>query len=135
MTAYEKTVTFGNRLLEFLYRFVFELRNHTASLADKMIVVFPHSNMFIPRLPVSEMYFMGNPGLGKKFQCAAHSGITDGGMPVPDLPVKFLNAHMPRRGEKKIKDYIPLPRGFKSPFGDEITKYPFFFRLQIPPPN
>jgi hypothetical protein len=129
-------MTIGNTGLQFFNRFIFKLRNRTAAGTDEMVVMLAFGDMFISGLSVSETHLMGNPRLGKKLQSPAHRGITDARVPGPQFPVQFLHTHVPLRGKEKIKDDIPLSRGFQALPDNELPE-DFFFLLafQTFPPN
>ncbi|MDO8724047.1 MAG: hypothetical protein Q7J31_17730 [Syntrophales bacterium] len=111
----QKTVIVGYCLLKILNRLIFKFGDLSAFRADKMVVVFPFGNLLVTGLSVAEMDIVGDPGTGKKLQGAAHRGVPYARMFSPDFPIEFLYAHVPARGEKEFKDYIPLP-GRPEPF-------------------
>ena len=111
----QKTVIVGYCLLKIFNRLIFKFGDLSAFCADKMVVVLPFDNLFITGLPIAEMDIVGDPGTGKKLQGAAHRGVPYARMFSPDFPIEFLYAHVPARGEKEFKDYIPLP-GRPEPF-------------------
>ena len=111
----QKTVIVGYCLLKIFNRLIFKFGDLSAFRADKVIVVFPFGNLLVTGLSVAEMNIVGDPGTGKKLQGAAHRGVPYARMFSPDFPIEFLYAHVPARGEKESKYYIPLP-GRPEPF-------------------
>ena len=105
----QKTVVIGYCLLNIFNRLIFKFGDLSAFRADKVVVVFPFGNLLVTGLSVAEMDIVGDPGTGKKLQGAAHRGVAYARMFSPDFPIEFLYAHVPARGEKEFKDYIPLP--------------------------
>lgn len=94
MTSNHETMQCCNLILQFLYRFIFELDNTVAAGTYKMVVVFAGQNMFIAGLTVMQEYLARQTGFNKQLESAVNRCVTNTGIAGFDFKVEFFNTDM-----------------------------------------
>src|ERR1700674_4909068 len=103
----QKPEAVGNLSLKLLDGLILEFRDGAAVRTDQAIVVLPFIHMLVPGLAVAELYFIGDPCLGKELEGTVDRGIADARMPGPKLQVELLDAHVALGREKGLEDDVP----------------------------
>lgn len=110
-----KAVLQRHLFLEGFDAVVGKLLDGAASQTDEMIVMLSGNQWLITGLSIAEIDLPGYPRLGEELEGTVDRSITDGGVPLPDLPVELLHTQMAPRREEELEYLVPLA-GRLEPF-------------------
>ena len=123
MTAQFEAVFFGHFALEFFNARIADFHNLAAVKADKVVVMAVRLGDFVAGDAVAEVDFHGQASIAKQLERAVHGGLTDTGIALDDVLIKFFKRVVPRQFKKGLGYDAALGCGVQAFAAHEIQKF------------
>lgn len=114
---HEKSVAFGNAVLEVLDPGLFEFGDGAAAHANEVIVVAVFVGKFVSCVPIVELAFVHDVAFREHLHGSIHGRITDARIGKPDLLEKGVDREVLVPFKERVDDQAPLLGGAQPATG------------------